>query len=52
MLFSVLQRAIMRGNYKSKDEMAERLSILYIDRKLTFEQYMYLMDLLDEQGGK
>lgn len=49
MLFTVLLRAIIRGHYKSKDSMAERISKLYIKQKLPFEEYMYLMDLLDEQ---
>ncbi len=46
MLFKVLKRAIERGNYDTKEEMAEKLSVLYTADQLTKEEYEELMSLL------
>ena len=43
MLFDTLKRAILRGNYVNKEEMAEKLSILYSAGKITDEPYIYLL---------
>ena len=48
MLFDTLKRAITRGNYASKKEMANKLSLLYGAEKITVEQYMELTFLLEE----
>ena len=48
MLFDTLKRAITRGNYASKKEMANKLSLLYSAEKITVEQYMELTFLLKE----
>ena len=50
MLFDTLKRAILRGNYVNKEEMAERLSLLYSAGKITDEQYIDLTFLL--KGGE
>ena len=50
MLFDTLKRAITRKNYTSKEEMAEKLALLYSANKITDEQYMVLMELLYEGG--
>ena len=50
MLFDTLKRAILRGNYINKEEMAEKLSLLYSAEKINVEQYMVLMELLCEGG--
>ena len=50
MLFDALKRAITRGNYISKEEMAEKLSLLYSASKITNEQYIDLTFLL--KGGE
>ena len=50
MLFDTLKRAILRGNYTSKEEMAEKLSLLYGAGKITDEQYIDLTFLL--KGGE
>ena len=50
MLFETLRRAILRGNYVNKEEMAEKLSLLYSAEKINVEQYMILMELLWEGG--
>ena len=50
MLFDTLKRAILRGNYVSKEEMAEKLSLLYSAGKITDEQYIDLTFLL--KGGE
>ena len=50
MLFDALKRAILRGNYTSKEEMAEKLSLLYSASKITDEQYIDLIFLL--KGGE
>ena len=48
MLIQALKRAISRKNYASKEEMAEKLSLLYSAGKLTIEQYIELTFLLEE----
>ena len=48
MLYETLVRAITRGNYTSKEEMAEKLALLYSDNKITGEQYIDLVFLLEE----
>ena len=50
MLFDTLRRAIIRGNYISIEEMAEKLSLLYSAGKIDAEQFMILMELLWEGG--
>ena len=50
MLFDTLKRAILRGNYVSKEEMVEKLSLLYSAGKITDEQYIDLTFLL--KGGE
>ena len=48
MLFETLKRAITRKNYTNKEEMAEKLSLLYSANKITDEQYIDLVFLLEE----
>ena len=48
MLFDTLKRAITRKNYTSKEEMANKLSLLYSADKITDEQYIDLVFLLEE----
>ena len=48
MLVQTLKRAIIRKNYTSKEEMAEKLSLLYSAGKITVEQYIELTFLLEE----
>ena len=50
MLVQTLKRAIIRKNYISKEEMAEKLSLLYSAGKITDEQYIDLTFLL--KGGE
>ena len=50
MLFETLKRAIIRGNYKSKEDMADKLALLYSANKLTDEEYIDLVFLLE--GGE
>ena len=50
MLFETLKRAIIRGNYNSKEDMANKLSLLYSAGKITDEQYIDLTFLL--KGGE
>ena len=50
MLFDTLKRAIIRKNYISKEEMANKLSLLYGAGKITDEQYIDLTFLL--KGGE
>ena len=50
MLFDTLKRAILRGNYVNKEEIAEKLSLLYSAGKITDEQYIDLVFLLE--GGE
>ena len=48
MLIQALKRAISRKNYTSKEEMAEKLALLYSANKITDEQYIDLVFLLEE----
>ena len=48
MLYETLVRAITRGNYTSKEELAEKLALLYSANKITGEQYIDLVFLLEE----
>ena len=48
MLFDTLKRAITRKNYTSKEELAEKLALLYSANKITDEQYVDLVFLLEE----
>ena len=50
MLVQTLKRAIIRKNYTSKEKMAEKLSLLYSAGKITDEQYIDLVFLLE--GGE
>ena len=49
MLFKVLKRAIERKNYTSKEDMMEKVSILYANNQLTNEQYEELIELLEKE---
>ncbi len=51
MLYSVIKRAIERKNYKSKDDMAEKLGILYANNQLDSSQYEELIQLLNHERG-
>ena len=48
MLYDTLVRAIQRGNYANKEELAEKLALLYSAGKLTDEQYIELVFMLEE----
>ena len=50
MLFETLKRAILRGNYVSKEDMGEKLSLLYSADKIKDEEYIDLVFLLE--GGE
>ena len=47
MLFKCLKRMIERGNYESKEAMAEKISILFANDQLTQSQYEELMGMLE-----
>ena len=46
MLFKCLKRRIEKGNYKSKEALAEQISLIYANEQLTAEQYDELMNML------
>ena len=48
MLFDTLKTAITRKNYTSKEELAEKLALLYSANKITDGQYIDLVFLLEE----
>ena len=48
MLFKCLKRRIEKGNYESKEKLAEQLSLIYANEQLTDEQYQELMQMLAE----
>ena len=47
MLYKCLVRMIQKGNYKSKEVMAEKISILFANDQLTQAQYEELMAMLE-----
>ena len=49
MLYKTLKRCIERQNYASKEDMAEKISIIYANGQLTDIQYEELMKLLEEE---
>ena len=48
MLFKCLKRRIEKGNYESKEQIAEQISLIYANGQLTDEQYTELMSMLAE----
>lgn len=48
MLYKTLKRCIERQNYASKEDMAEKISIIYANGQLTDGQYEELMAMLGE----
>ena len=46
MLYKCLVRMIQKGNYESKEAMAEKISILFANDQLTQSQYEELMAML------
>ena len=47
MLFKCLNRRIEKGNYESKEAIAEQISLIYANEQLTDEQYQELMQMLE-----
>ena len=47
MLFKCLKRMIEKGNYESKEAMADKISILFANNQLTKSQYEGLMAMLE-----
>ena len=47
MLYKCLVRMIQKGNYESKEAMAEKISILFANDQLTQSQYEDLMAMLE-----
>ena len=47
MLYKCLKRMIEKGNYESKEEMLEKVSILYANNQLSKEQYEDLVNMLE-----
>ena len=50
MLYDTLVRAISRGNYTTKEEITEKVNILYSNEKINAEQDMILMEMIYEGG--
>ena len=48
MLFKCLKRMIEKGNYESKEAMAEKISIIFDNDQLTQNEYDELMNMLAE----
>ena len=46
MLFKCLKRRIEKGNYESKEAIAEQISLIYANEQITDEQYQELMQML------
>ena len=48
LIFKCLKRMIEKGNYQSKEAMAEKITLIYANDQLTYEQYEELMAMLAE----
>ena len=48
MLYKCLKRRIEKGNYESKEQIAEQISLIYANEQITDEQYQELMQMLAE----
>ena len=48
MLYKCLVRMIQKGNYESKEAMAEKISIIFANDQLTQNEYDELMNMLAE----
>ena len=48
MFFKCLKRRIEKGNYESKEALAEQISLIYANQQLTADQYTELMGMLAE----
>ena len=47
MLFKCLKKMVQRGNYESKEAMADKIAILFANDQLTQAQYEELVDMLE-----
>ena len=47
MLYKCLKRMIEKGNYESKEGMADKIAILFANDQLTQAQYEELVDMLE-----
>ena len=47
MLFKCLKRRIEKGNYESKEALAEQISLIYANEQITDEKYKELMQMLE-----
>lgn len=45
-MYLILKRMIERHNYKSVEDMEEKISVLYLNDQLTKDEYEELMSLL------
>jgi len=45
-MYKILIRMIERRNYKSVEDMKEKLSVLYLNNQLSKDEYEELMNLL------
>ena len=45
-MYRILKRMIERNNYKTKEDMEEKISVLYLNDQLTKDEYEELMSLL------
>ena len=48
MLYKCLKRMIEKGNYESKEAMADKIAILFANDQLTQNEYDELMNMLAE----
>ena len=46
-LYKCLKRMIEKGNYESKEAMADKIAILFANNQLTQAQYEELVDMLE-----
>ena len=51
-MYKILRRMIERKNYKTLEEIKEKMSILFLNNQLTKDEYEELMGMLKEENGE
>ena len=51
-MYKILRRMIERKNYKTLEDIKEKMSILFLNNQLTKDEYEELMGMLKEENGE
>lgn len=51
-MYKILRRMIERKNYKTLEDIKEKMSVLFLNDQLTKDEYEELMGMLKEENGE